>query len=144
MSGEESARPRLPRGFGLAAGWLALSLLFAVWPLSRAFSGYTGVMIDAPAYVLVTAAGLFTGLLLVYISLLRLRPAGIWLSIALAAIFSASSILRLPGLVATGAGPAPLIWVLGVTAMLNAATAVYFSRPSVLQALERRRGGRES
>ena len=143
MRGEESEQPR-PPGFGLAAAWLALSFLFAVWPLTRAFADYTGVMIDAPGYVLVTAAGIFAALLLVWVSLLRLRPAGIWLSIALAAIFAASSLLRLPALVATGAGPPARIWTLGVTAMLNAATAVYLSRPSVQQALERRRGGRDS
>jgi len=141
---DPSAKPRLPQGFGLAAAWLAISLLFSIWPLSRALAGYTGVMIDAPGYVVVTAAGVFTGLLLVYVSLLRLRPAGIWLSIAIATIFAVSSVLRLPALVTTGAGSGAPIWVLGVTAMLNAGTAVYLSRPAVLLALERRRGGGRS
>jgi hypothetical protein len=132
---------RLPQGFPFAAAWLLLAFLFATWPLSRAFAGYTGVMIDAPPYVRLTGLGVFVALALVFSSLLRLRPAGIWLSIALASIFAVSGILRLPALVAGGQAE-PAIWIAGVSAMLNALAAVYLSRPRVLAALERRRAER--
>ena len=131
-------RTPLPRGFRLAAAWLAIGFLFAVWPLARAFSGYTGVMIEAPSHVLVTVLGVFSALLLVYVNLLRLRPAGVWLSISIASIFAVSGLLRLPALVATGGG-AGTVWIVGVSAMIHIATAVYLSRPAVLAALDRRR-----
>jgi hypothetical protein len=128
----------LPRGFAPAAAWLAICFLFAAWPLARAFSAYTGVMIEAPPYVRLTALGVLAAFALVFLQLLRLRPGGIWLSIALAAIFAASSILKLPALAETGQGE-PAVWFHGVIGMLSALTAVYLSRPAVLGALERRR-----
>jgi hypothetical protein len=128
----------LPRGFPFAAAWLGFGFLCAVWPLGRAFSAYTGVMIEAPRHVLVTVLGVFAALLFVYVQLLRLRPAGIWLSISLAWIFAVSGLLRLPALSATGGNPG-VIWVVGLSAMLHIAAAVYLSRPAVLSALEKRR-----
>jgi hypothetical protein len=131
-------RTPLPRGFRLAAGWLAFGFACAVWPLTRAFSGYTGILIEAPAYVGVTALMVFTALLLVYVSLLRLRPGGVWLSVSIAAIFAVSGLLRMPALVSNGGGPG-VIWVVGVSSLLHAVVAIYLSRPVVLVALERRR-----
>ena len=128
----------LPRGFPFAAAWLAFGFLCAVWPLARAFSGYTGILVEAPSYVALTALGVFTALLAVYVGLLRLRPAGVWLSVSIAAIFAASGLLRLPSLVATGGG-AGVVWLVGLSAMLHILTAIYLSRPPVLSALERRR-----
>jgi hypothetical protein len=133
-------RPPLPAGFPLAAAWLAFGFLCAIWPLARSFSGFTGVMIDAPAYVGLTALGIFVALLLVFVNLLRLRPGGIWLSISLAAIFAASGLLKLPALVSTGDRPGA-IWVVGVASLLHIVVAVYLSRPWILAALERRRLG---
>jgi hypothetical protein len=130
----------LPRGFPFAAAWLGFGFLCAIWPLARAFSGFTGVMIDAPASVGFTALGIFVALLLVYVNLLRLRPGGVWLSISLASIFAASGLLRLPALVATGGQPGA-VWIVGVSSLLHIVVAVYLSRPRVLAALETRRLG---
>jgi hypothetical protein len=135
-----TGRPPLPWGFRLAAAWLAFGFLCAIWPLARAFSGFTGVMIEAPAFVGLTALGIFVALLLVYVSLLRLRPGGIWLSISIASIFAASGLLRLPALVSNGGQPGT-IWIVGVSSLLHSVVAVYLSRPRVLAALERRRLG---
>jgi len=131
-------RTPLPRGFRLAAAWLGFGLVCAVWPLTRAFSGYTGILIEAPAFVGVTALLVFAALLLVYVNLLRLRPGGVWLSISIATIFAFSGFLRMPALVSNGGGPG-VIWVVGVSSLLHLVTAVYLSRPAVLAALERHR-----
>ncbi|HET8947681.1 MAG TPA: hypothetical protein VFQ07_11935 [Candidatus Polarisedimenticolia bacterium] len=128
----------LPRGFPFAAAWLGFGFLCAVWPLGRAFSGYTGLMIEAPRPVILTALGVFVALLCVFVNLVRLRPAGVWLSVALAWIFAVSGLLRLPALSSSGGGPG-VIWVVGISAMLHIAAAVYLSRPAVLAAIERRR-----
>ena len=131
-------RTPLPGGFRFAAAWLAFGFVCAVWPLTRAFSGYTGILIEAPAFVGVTALLVFAALLIVYVNLLRLRPGGVWLSISIAAIFAVSGFLRMPALVSNGGGPG-VIWVVGVSSLLHLVTAVYLSRPAVLAALERRR-----
>ncbi|HEV8198686.1 MAG TPA: hypothetical protein VGS03_01550 [Candidatus Polarisedimenticolia bacterium] len=130
-------RAPLPRGFRFAAAWLAFGFVCAVWPLTRAFSGYTGILIEAPASVGVTALLVFAALLAVWVNLLRLRPGGVWLSISIAAIFAFSGLLRMPTLVAKG--EPGVIWVVGISSLLHAVVAIYLSRPGVLAVLERRR-----
>jgi len=130
-------RPPLPRGFRLAAGWLAFGFVCAVWPLTRAFSGYTGILVEAPAFVGVTALLVFSALLAVYVNLLCLRTGGVWLSISIAAIFAFSGLLKMPTLVTKG--EPGVIWVVGISSLLHLAAAFYLSRPEVLAALERRR-----
>lgn len=99
------------------------------------------MLIEAPSHVALTALGVFAALLLVYVNLLALRPAGVWLSVAIAWIFAASGLLRLPALVSTGGGPGA-VWIVGTSSLLHIVTAIYLSRPAVLSAIEKRRLGR--
>jgi hypothetical protein len=132
---------KLPGAFVAVATWLVIFFLVITLPLTRALSAYTGPMQGAPRYVNVTWLGVWFFVLFMLVSFLQLRLYGIWLSIAFAGIWAASSILRLPMLHATGAAPG-VMWAGVVSATLNSLSVWYLSRPSVLSVLERRRAER--
>ena len=132
----------LPRAFIAAASWLSLELFVATMPLARLLAGYTGPQQGAPIYVKVTWLGVFGFVIFISTCLFQLRPIGIWLSIALAGILAATSLARLPALMATGAAPGICILAV-VIGTLNIALAWYLSRPGVQSVLERRRAERQ-
>jgi hypothetical protein len=132
----------LPKAFIAAASWLSLLFLLTTMPLARSLAGYTGPQ-PAPAYVKVTWLIVFAFALFVVIGLWRLRPIGIWLSVALAGLFGAATLARLPGIIVNGVLPVILPWWV-IFAAVNFTCAWFLSRPRVLSILEKRRLERET
>jgi len=128
----------LPKPFIAAASWLSLLFLVTTMPLARSLAGYTGPQPGAPVHVKVTWLMVFAFTLFVLISLWRLRPIGIWLSVALAGLFGAATLARLPGVIANGVLPVILPFHV-IFAAVNFTCAWYLSRPRLLSVLERRR-----
>jgi hypothetical protein len=129
---------RLPGAFVAVAAWLSLLFLVATMPLARALAGYTGEQPDAPVHVKVTWLIVFASAVALIVGLLRLRPAGIWLSASLAGLFGAGTVARLPGIIANGALPI-FVALHAVLGAVNLACAFYLTRPGVQAILERRR-----
>jgi hypothetical protein len=127
----------LPKAFIAAASWLSLLFLLTTMPLARSLAGYTGPR-PVPAYVKVTWLIVFAFALFVVISLWRLRPIGLWLSVALAGLFGAATLARLPGIIVNGVLPVILPFHV-IFAAVNFTCAWSLSRPRLLSILERRR-----
>lgn len=133
---------KLPGTFVAVATWLGLLFLVATMPLARALSGYTGGT-PVPAYVKVTWFIVFGFIVTLVVGLVRLHPAGIWMSASLAGFFGAGMLARLPGVIVNGAFPI-FVALHALLGLANLACAWYLTRPGVQVTLAQRRQERRA
>jgi hypothetical protein len=130
-----------PRAVVAVAIWVGLLCVFNLVPIVRSLTGYIGPAAGISRGFAITELATMVLMTMLVVSLVQLRALGIWATVAVVGLSAASSLLKLPTLLISGASSVAIIWVVTVLIFSGLATW-YLSRPAFLSIAARFRAER--